>query len=528
MGIHHMLPPSHMRQITGDRREALHGEAATRRMEQLASSTLPPHALMTRAGQAVARLALAIAPHARTIWIACGPGNNGGDGLIAAMHLHRMALRNGSSCKVVVTCTGKDEAQLPGDARQALHAAREAGVVFGDLPPETFDLAIDSLFGIGTTRPFEGKTASWLAVLRESSQPVLCVDLPSGLHADTGTLTPLPSSRSTVLPGPRYTLSLLTLKPGLFTGTGRDAAGEVWFDDLGTSGNTSLAPTAWLSGFPFEESAAHQRPHASHKGSFGDVFVIGGQSIATNGAGMTGAAILAARAALHAGAGRVFVGLLNEASDSNLHWDPACPELMFRHLERLLEASALSEATVVCGCGGGTAIAPVLPRVLLAARCLVLDADGLNAVADDPALQLLLRQRKDRDLVTVLTPHPLEAARLLNITTADVMGDRWHAAQGIAERFGAICVLKGSGTVMAAPGANPLVNASGNARLATAGTGDVLAGMIGSALAHPGKPRSQALDSVARAVYQHGWLADHWSGPALSASRLADLVRTIT
>jgi hydroxyethylthiazole kinase-like uncharacterized protein yjeF len=226
----------------------------------------------------------------------------------------------------------------------------------------------------------------------------------------------------------------------------------------------------------------------------------------------------------------VFVGLLAGANDDNPHWDPTCPELMFRHARVLLESDALSDATVVCGCGGGTAIASVLPRVLSTARCLVLDADGLNSVATDPALQSLLKHRQDSGLVTVLTPHPLEAARLLNVQTREVMEDRWHAAQSITDRFGAICVLKGSGTVITAPDATPLVNASGNARLATAGTGDVLAGMMGSALARPGIPPSEALDSVAEAVFQHGWLADHWDATAahtLSASRLADLVQPL-
>ena len=530
MSVNHRHPQSHARQLMGNRREALYSGAATRRIEQLAASQLPAHTLMTRAGHSVARLALAIAPHARTIWIACGPGNNGGDGLIAAMYLHRLAQVTGIARHVVVTHACKSEDQLPEDAHQALCAAREAGVVFDDHPPATFDLAVDALFGIGATRPLEGETAAWLAALRGSRQPVLCVDLPSGLHADTGTLAPLPFSRSTHFPGPRYTLSLLTLKPGLFTGAGRDAAGEVWFDDLEAGPITHVPPTAWLSGRSTEGNAVSARPHASHKGSFGDVVVIGGQSIAINGVGMTGAAILAARAALHAGAGRVFVGLLAGANDDNPHWDPTCPELMFRHARVLLESDALSDATVVCGCGGGTAIASVLPRVLSTARCLVLDADGLNSVATDPALQSLLKHRQDSGLVTVLTPHPLEAARLLNVQTREVMEDRWHAAQSITDRFGAICVLKGSGTVITAPDATPLVNASGNARLATAGTGDVLAGMMGSALARPGIPPSEALDSVAEAVFQHGWLADHWDATAahtLSASRLADLVQPL-
>lgn len=530
MGINLPLPSHRLRQITGECREALYSDAATRQIEQRTASALPPHTLMARAGLAVARLAMALAPHARCIWIACGPGNNGGDGLIAAMHLHRLAQASGSGLQVVVTPAFRDEGKLPDDARHALRVACEAGLTLGNHPPAAFDLAIDALFGIGTTRPFEGATADWLKLLRETSQPVLCIDLPSGLHANTGTLAPTPAPHSAQSTGPRHTLSLLTLKPGLFTGSGRDAAGNVWFDDLGASQNTYTPVTAWLAGGPFKADAPRTRPHASHKGSFGDVVVIGGQSMAIHGAGMTGAAILAARAALHAGAGRVFVGLLESGAEDRTRWDPTCPELMFRDLQLLLEPHALSNASVVCGCGGGTAVASLLPRVLSGARCLVLDADGLNAVASDATLQASLEHRRDRGKVTVLTPHPLEAARLLSVQTREVMGDRLAAAQRISDRFGAICVLKGSGTVIAAPGATPLINPSGNAALATAGTGDVLAGMVGSALAPPGMQAAEALEKVAEAVYQHGSLADLWGNPLeprLSASRLAAQVQPL-
>lgn len=521
-----------MRRINGHQREPLHGTAATRSLERAAQATLPAHTLMSGAGMAVARLARALAPHARCIWVACGPGNNGGDGLVAAMHLHRWA--EGTGLHVVVTHTlgaSVGPAQLPPDAAQALSDARAAGVLIEYEPPASFDLAIDALLGIGVARPIQGVLASWTLMLRSTSASVLCVDLPSGLQADTGALmatedaasAPVETSKS----GPRHTLSLLTLKPGLFTHQGRDAAGQVWFDDLGVKPADTAPASAWLEGREAPNEAKAHRAHASHKGSFGDVAVVGGQGIATHGTGMTGAAVLAGRAALHAGAGRVFVGLLEAGSAQETTWDPVCPELMFRRPTALLDASWLPQASVVCGCGGGISVAAVLPGLLSSATTLVLDADALNATAADEALQTLLSHRHGRGWLTVLTPHPLEAARLLGSGTAQVMADRLLAAQTIADRFQVVCVLKGSGTVVTAPREMARINPTGNAALATAGTGDVLAGMIGAALARPGTSAADALDRVCRAVFQHGWLADQWQDSTLVAGDLARRVRPI-
>jgi hydroxyethylthiazole kinase-like uncharacterized protein yjeF len=432
------------------------------------------------------------------------------------------------SVRVVVThwtAPSQTEQGLPPDALDALTRARAAGVTFSAHPPEQVDLVIDALFGIGRSRPPEGELAQWLQRLCQSTAPVLCVDVPSGLDADTGVLTH-PSSPLTAPPGPRHTLSLLTLKPGLFTAQGRDLAGQVWLDDLGAS---PLPATAWLAGRP---SAAAHRAHASHKGSHGDVAVIGGQDMSVNGAGMTGAALLAARAALHGGAGRVFVGLLQpEDRSSTLVWDPVCPELMFRRTALLLDATFLHSSAVVCGCGGGTAVVPFLPALLAGAPRLVLDADALNAVASHPEWRDSFQLRAQHGWVTVLTPHPLEAARLLDMDTAAVMADRLAAAQALSERYQSVCVLKGSGTVIAAPGRTPLINPTGDAALATAGTGDVLAGWLGSALAAPGLSEDDCWDRIAATVHRHGLLADHWScastGEVLSASRLANRVMAV-
>lgn len=519
-----------MRPINGHQREPLFDTAGTRSLEHAAQASLPAHTLMARAGLAVAQLARALTPHARCIWVACGSGNNGGDGLVAARHLHSWAVKTGF--KVVVTHTlgaQVDASQLPPDAAHALSDARAAGVLIQSDPPESFDLAIDALLGIGVTRPLRGDLAKWVATLRTTSAPVLCVDLPSGLQADTGALASIettePGSAGASRPGARHTLSLLSLKSGLFTHQGRDAAGQVWFDDLGVAPDNTVPLAAWLAGQMAPTGTQTPRPHASHKGSFGDVVVVGGQGIAVGGAGMTGAAILAARAALHAGAGRVFVGLLGADSTNETTWDPVCPELMFRRTAALVDAAWLPKASVVCGCGGGTSVVAVLPRLLSGVATLVLDADALNAVANDDALQSQLTHRHGRGWITVLTPHPLEAARLLGCSTAQVMADRLLAAQTIANRYQAVCVLKGSGTVVAQPGAIPRINPTGNAALSTAGTGDVLAGMIGAALAGPETSPANVLDTVCSAVFQHGWLADHWDDTSLVAGALARRVR---
>jgi ADP-dependent NAD(P)H-hydrate dehydratase / NAD(P)H-hydrate epimerase len=247
------------------------------------------------------------------------------------------------------------------------------------------------------------------------------------------------------------------------------------------------------------------RPHASHKGSYGDVAVIGGAP------GMTGAAFLAATAALHAGAGRVFACLLD---DGALSVDLSQPDLMLRRWDSL----ALTDMAVACGCGGGDAVRSVLPKVLSTVNALVLDADALNAIAGDTQLQTLLQARARRERATVLTPHPLEAGRLLGCSAAQVQADRLRAARELSDRFGCVVALKGSGTVIAMPGCAPRINPTGNGRLATAGTGDVLAGMIAARLAMG----ADAFEAACAAVYEHGAAADRWPADRpLTAAALA-------
>lgn len=475
-----------LRKVTPDRSWPLHDVASLRAIEAAASASLPPHSLMDRAGLATAQLALAVAPHARTVWVACGPGNNGGDGLEAAVHLHRAGKH------VRLTLCGAREA-LPQDAATALAKCEAAGLAIAGTPPVHWDLCVDALLGIGSNRPPEGALAHTIARINSAEAPVLAVDVPSGLGADTGS--------AALCVRAHHTASFLALKPGLFTAHGRDAAGQVWLDDLGVE--ASIAPVATLGGPP----ARTGRLHASHKGSYGDVAIVGGAP------GMLGAAVLAAQAALHAGAGRVYLAPLDPDAPRLV---AGLPELMARDPRRL----PWQDLAVACGCGGGEAIGEVLETVLRGAKALVLDADALNLLAKRADASELVRSRGERP--TVLTPHPLEAARLLGLGTGEVQADRLRSARQLAERFGCTVVLKGSGTVIAAPGRTPCVNPTGNARLAAGGTGDVLAGLLAARLA-PGMP---AYDAACAAVHEHGAIADQWpEAKSFTAGGLARRLR---
>lgn len=460
----------------------LHDVGASRSLESAESARLAAHALMERAGLAVALLAMALAPHSRSAWIACGPGNNGGDGLVAARHLTQWG-------KTVVVTRLMKEAPAQPDALYALQSALRAGVSFASSPPAHFDMCIDALFGIGSLRPMESKCAQWVDLMNTCGRPILSVDIPSGLDANTGTCIETCVHATA-------TLSLLTLKPGLFTGHGRDACGDIWFNSLGANGSSSA--TAKLNA----RAKSADRLHDSHKGTYGDVAVVGGA------AGMVGAALLAARAALHGGAGRVYVGLLHHDTSREDHQQA---ELMFRSYPEL----PMANATVVAGCGGGDSIAPHVPDILSKAPRVVLDADALNAIALSPKLQSLLKLRPAG--TTVMTPHPLEAARLLGITTQAVQTNRLEAANVLAQRFSCTVLLKGSGSIIASPNTLPCVNPTGNPKLATAGTGDVLAGLVGSLFA----TGISAHDAACQAAFRHGAIADHWpQHPTLTAQLL--------
>ena len=473
---------------------AVWGRTGIRALEAHLQATSPTP-LMDLAGLTIARLALAVAPHARRTVVMAGPGNNGGDGLEAALHLHCW----GKAVQVHLLC---DPQQWPADARRAFERASQAGVPLqAGLPTsatllDAKDLCIDALLGIGATRAPDGKLRQAIDWMNASGAQVLAADIPTGLDADSG--QPLGEPNAVVKAD--HTLTLLGSKPGLFMGHGRDVCGTLW---LSTLGLTQQATDGQPPDAELNPPAAHAtRAHASHKGSHGDVAVVGGET------GMTGAALLAASAALHGGAGRVMLTLLGPQPAA------VASDLMLRTLPNL----DLPRLTVVAGCGGGRAVAEPLGHLLQYSARLVLDADALNRLAEDSWLQDLLMQRCARQQATVLTPHPLEAARLLDCNTAQVQADRLGAATQLAQRFACCVVLKGSGTVIVAPGHTPRINTTGNGRLATGGTGDALAGLTAARLAISGN----AWQAACAAVWTHGQVADEWPAEmALTASHLA-------
>lgn len=454
---------------------------------------------MQRAGLAVAKLSLAIAPHAQRIWLACGPGNNGGDGLVAARWLHALG-------REVHVSLLPGAGPTPSDAAWALAQAQEAGVTISGEPPRfAAELGIDALLGLGSSRAPDGTMAAWIQALNALNAPLLAVDQPTGLGSDTGRLLGAASVRAS------DTLALLTLKPGLLTAQGRAYCGQLWFDDLGVA--PDAAADAWLLGDDILHGVCSPPGHAAHKGSQGDVLVVGGAP------GMQGAARLAARSALAAGAGRVYACLLDEQAGP----DPQAVELMQWPLSRLGDVQAWREHCLVAGCGGGSAIATLLPVLLREASKLVLDADGLNAIAADPGLRSLLQARQGQGLPTVITPHPLEAARLLDCSSTDIQSDRLAASAALSQRYGCTVLLKGSGTVIATPGLQPAINSSGSAALATAGTGDVLAGWLGGLWAQHRPATPGGIHELAcAAAYWHGLAGQSQAAGPLRAGDLIE------
>ncbi|MFY8043141.1 MAG: NAD(P)H-hydrate dehydratase, partial [Rhodoferax sp.] len=298
----------------------------------------------------------------------------------------------------------------------------------------------------------EGDFEQCVRAINICNRPIISVDIPSGLNADTG-------ESMGICVKATHTLCMLGLKFGLLSGHGRDCSGTVWLSALGID-RTPLATARTNAPQP-----SNNRLHKSHKGTYGDVAVVGGAP------GMQGAAVLAATAAVYAGAGRTFLLPLSPEASQIFG---ARPEVMVRELGSI----PIDSMTVVAGCGGGAAIEGHLGDLIEKSKNLIVDADALNALARSPTLCNQLR-RREMD-ATILTPHPLEAARLLNSTAAAINSDRLNAAKELVDRFQCIVVLKGSGTIIASPHELPRINLSGNARLSTGGTGDVLAGMIGS------------------------------------------------
>ena len=490
---------------------ALYPISEIREIEHAASAGLPAGTLMQRAGVAAAQLAQSLIPDTlfgnddQPVLILAGPGNNGGDALEVAANLADAGFK-------VCVLLYADETRQSTEAQQALLRARSTQVRFEDTShaaqtlEESWALVVDGLFGIGLVRPVTGALRELVDGINRLACPVLALDIPSGIDADTGVVV-----GDSVAIRASHTITFIGDKLGLHTGQARDYTGRITVCDLDLAPTCFNEPVAFLNSIDLFSGSLRQRAHHSHKGSNGDVAVIGGA------AGMGGAPILSARAAAQAGAGRVFVGFVDAAPS----YDSRHPELMLRQAQALDFATA----TLVVGPGLGNSndARALLHRALQTSSPLVLDADALNLLATDAELQQMLAQRTGS---TIITPHPLEAARLLSLSTATIESDRPAAVRSLARRFNAIAILKGSGTVIADPAGRIVINPTGNPALATAGTGDVLAGICGALLAQDWPQWRAAL----AAVWLHGQAADdlvaQGVGPiGLTASELIPAVR---
>jgi hydroxyethylthiazole kinase-like uncharacterized protein yjeF len=482
----------------------LYRSASLRRIEALHAGA----PLMHRAGAAAADWAAQLATQReRPILVLAGPGNNGGDAFEAARLLRE---RFFATCVVFAG----DPLALPPDAAAACKRFSDAGgATIGTIPDSgRWSLIIDGLFGIGLGRAPAGQYAEWIAAANalavRDACPLLALDCPSGLDADTGRAFN-PCIRAS------HTITFIGAKPGLLTADGPDHCGELRVAELDLSPAGDVPADGHLVSAADFATHARPRPLNSHKGSFGSAGILGGAH------SMVGAAFLAGRAALKLGAGRVYLGLLEPQP-------PACdllqPELMLRRPQALLQAEL---SALACGPGLGDSLeaSELLETAIASELPLLLDADALNLVASEGNLQVALASRSNP---AILTPHPAEAARLLEAGTADVQGDRIAAALEIAERYHCHVALKGCGTVIARVDGRWWINSTGNPGMATAGMGDVLSGLIVALLAQ-GWP----VDAALRAgVYLHGAAADRLVasgvGPiGLTAGEVIDTARLI-
>lgn len=450
-------------------------------LEMRAANQLGADTLMKRAGAAAAELIMKRLEDAgveqRRVTLLVGPSNNGGDALACACELRE----KGAVVNVVLPGGRRPTSAL---ALAQLERWTQAGGTTYDDPymTEKADCVVDGLFGTGLAKPITGDYLDAVLWFNERQALKVSLDIPSGLNPVTGHWTgSYPGCSADV------TITFLCVKSGLYMCEGADAAGEIVLNELDVS-----VPLSPLSVIGTDEFPRVLRPRVknSHKGDYGSVAVIGGTD------GMIGASILAARAALISGAGRVTLECRAEHAP---HVDMVYPEIMFATKPVNLE----DFDAIVLGCGLGTS-AEAKARVIEALNCqkpLILDADALNIIAADIKLQDMVLARR---APTVLTPHPGEAARLLRRDTAGVTADRVAACRELAVQTGAIVVLKGAGTVISMRSSRTWINPTGSPMLATGGSGDVLAGMIGAMFAQG----YDMVESVLAAVYFHGLSAE--------------------
>lgn len=461
---------------------------------------MPGLLLMENAGAGIARIALEmLGPGAgRPVLIVCGPGNNGGDGYVVARHLAN------AGCRVEVWVLAA-EAQIRGDARTNLTIWRRMGGLtrFIDAPPappaERPHLIIDALLGTGARTDFSPPWEALIAMLNTMGAPILAVDLPTGVEADTGAVGGAAIQAAA-------TATMARLKPGLLFSPGREHAGRLHIVDIGMP--PTLAPSSGRAVFRLDAAAIATRlPRRSpdaHKNRVGLAGVVAGS------AGFTGAACLTAMAALRAGCGLAYLAAARSlqpvyaarmtevitwpVEDSGRGFLSAAAWPEWR--ERL---SAMSALAVGPGLGThpetGALVEALLSELELP---LVLDADGLNLVG-----RRIERLQQYRGPL-ILTPHPGEFSRLSGLPVAEIRANPVKVAGEWAEKIGHILVLKGGPSVIAAPGGPLFVNATGNAGMATAGSGDVLTGLIAGLLAQGAAP----LDAALCGVWLHGAAGD--------------------
>jgi hydroxyethylthiazole kinase-like uncharacterized protein yjeF len=434
--------------------------------------------LMQRAGAAAADVAASLAgDKGKDVLVLAGPGNNGGDARVVAERLRERFFR--------VTI-----------------ATRPA-----EIPDKPWGIVVDGLFGIGLAREVAGEHAALVDYANRARCPVLALDIPSGLHSDTGRVLGR-AVRAT------HTVTFIALKPGLLTLDGPDHCGQIEVARLDLPVEDLLAPSAWVAEPKLFQEVLKPRPRNFHKGMAGSVGILGGA------AGMTGAALLAARAALKLGAGRIYVGLLSE----EVPLDSQNPELMLRHPDDVL-GQDLDALVVGPGLGDGERAETLVGAALASDLPCVVDADALNLISENEDLRHACARRNAE---TLLTPHPAEAARLLALPTAEVQADRVKAARALAANLNAHVVLKGAGSILVARDGHWFINTSGNPGLASAGTGDVLAGMLGALLAQ----RYSGESALVLGVHLHGAAADdlvqRGVGPVgLTAGELIDAARSV-
>jgi ADP-dependent NAD(P)H-hydrate dehydratase / NAD(P)H-hydrate epimerase len=469
---------------------ALLSRAEIRRIEAVLAERLDPHTLMIRAAHAAVRKIMTLITAPARVLVLCGPGNNGSDGALCAAGLAASGYQVD-----VVQCFACSPTDLPSrldsnvDTQFAWSQLGNRARIVSHPSHKPYQLIVDALLGLGQTRPVEQHPTAptsennsmswWLTWANQQPALRLAIDGPTGLNFESGQRFGSLAFKA------HYTVTFLADKPGLHMNDGLDYAGEVTLETLGCEATDLPAAYAKLKNWPddFKDCATEfKRGFNVHKGSFGNVAVFGGAQ------GMAGAALLAGRMALKGGAGRVWLGMM----DSSPTLDIQQPELMVRpaaDLVKSVENALIAPHCIVIGPGlsqtreARQVLLQIFKVALLKtpiAPIIVLDADALNLLAQDAKLTKVFAQLP---VLKIITPHPLEAARLLAADLDQVQDNRFGAALRLAKDLKAICVLKGAGTVIAAPTGSCRLIGIGAPALASGGTGDVLAGLLGALVA---------------------------------------------